>query len=132
DVSLGTFYVFDKENESQLGQGIRLAARGGGRCGGCGGGGRCAAARCGGGGRCAVARCATARCAVARCAGGCGCGGGCGGCGGRGGWGGDSPGGGRRRRLRRKLSVLAVDERWLGLGLPLRKITTAVSPSTAP
>ena len=86
DVSLGTFYVFDKENDSQLGQGIRLAARGGG-CGRCGG---CAAARCGGGGgRCAVARCA-ARCAghcavarcAARCAGGCGCGGGCGGCGG--------------------------------------------------
>ena len=75
DVSLGTFYVFDKENESQLGQGIRLAARGG--CGRCGGG--CAAARCGG---CAVARCAAARCAVARCAGRCGCGGGCGGCGG--------------------------------------------------
>jgi hypothetical protein len=81
DVSLGTFYVFDKENDSQLGQGIRLAARGG--CGGCGRCGGCAAARCGGGGgRCAVARCAAARCAVARCAGGCGCGGGCGGCGG--------------------------------------------------
>jgi len=91
DVSLGTFYVFDKENDSQLGQGIRLAARGGcGGCGRCGGG--CAAARCGGGGRCAVAgcaaarcavaRCAAARCAVARCAGRCGCGGGCGGCGG--------------------------------------------------
>jgi hypothetical protein len=43
DVSLGTFYVFDKENEPRLGQGIRLAARGG--CGRCGG---CAAARCGG------------------------------------------------------------------------------------
>ena len=92
DVSLGTFYVFDKENESQLGQGIRLAARCGGRCGGggvarCGGGGRCAAvarcaARCAS--TCAVARCAAGRCAVARCgrcAGGCGCGG-CGGCGG--------------------------------------------------
>ena len=70
DVSLGTFYVFDKENDSRLGQGIRLAARGGGGCGRCGG---CAAARCGGGG---------GRCAVARCAGRCGCGGGCGGCGG--------------------------------------------------
>src|SRR5262249_41136531 len=66
DVSLGTFYVFDKENDSQLGQGIRLAAHGG--CGRCG--------------RCAAARCAAARCAVARCAGRCGCGGGCGGCGG--------------------------------------------------
>src|SRR6476660_4435975 len=72
DVSLGTFYVFDKENDSRLGQGVRLAARGGGGCGRCGG---CAAARCGGGGgRCAVARCAAARCAVARCAGRCGCG----------------------------------------------------------
>ena len=90
DVSLGTFYVFDKENDSRLGQGVRLAAHGG--CGGCGGG--CAAARCGGcAGRCAVARCggaarcAVARCAVARCAGRCGCAGGCGGCGG-GWWGG--------------------------------------------
>jgi hypothetical protein len=70
DVSLGTFYVFDKENEPRLGQGIRLAARG---CGGCRCGG-CAVARCGGcAGHCAVARCAVARCA-ARC--------GCGGCGG--------------------------------------------------
>ena len=73
DVSLGTFYIFDRENLSDLGQGIRLAARGG--CGRCGG---CAAARCGGcAGKCAVARCA-ARCAVARCAARCGCGG-CGG-----------------------------------------------------
>ena len=90
DVSLGTFYVFDKETDSRLGQGVRLAARGG--CGRCGGG--CAAARCGGcAGRCAVARCggaarcAVARCAVARCAGRCGCAAGCGGCGG-GWWGG--------------------------------------------
>jgi hypothetical protein len=36
DVSLATFYVFDKENESQLGQRLRLAA--GCRGGGCGGG----------------------------------------------------------------------------------------------
>ena len=87
DVSLGTFYIFDKENESQLGQGIRLAARGCGRCGGC------AVGRCGGcAGRCAVARCAVARCAVARCAARCGCAVGCGGCGGCGGgwWGGGS------------------------------------------
>ena len=117
DVSLGTFYVFDKENDSRLGQGIRLAARGGGGCGRCGG---CAAARCGGGGgRCAVARCAAARCAVARCAGRCGCGGGCGGCGGCGGWWGIAPavGVGRLRLGRRRL--LAVDEPWLGLGLLL-------------
>src|SRR5262249_4556652 len=74
DVSLGTFYVFDKENESQLGQGIRLAAARG--CGGCG--------RCGGcAGRCAIARCA-ARCGCAARGGGCG---GCGGWGGVGGWG---------------------------------------------
>jgi hypothetical protein len=63
DVSLATFYVFDKENESQLGQDLILAAgrcgRGCGRCGGCRGCGRgCAGCR--------------------------GCGGGCGGCG----WGG--------------------------------------------
>jgi hypothetical protein len=78
DVSLGTFYVFDKENDSRLGQGIRLAARGG--CGRCGG---CAAARCGG--------CA-GKCAVARCAGRCGCAARCGGCGGcGGGWWGIAP-----------------------------------------
>src|SRR5262249_7805897 len=62
DVTLGTFYVFDKENEPRLGQGIRLAAHGCGRCGRCGGG--CAAARCAGAARCAVARCA-ARCGSA-------------------------------------------------------------------
>ena len=72
DVSLGTFYLFDKENESQLGQGVRLAARGCG-CGRCGG---CAARGCGG-------RCGG--CAVARCAGRCGCAARCGGCGGCGG-----------------------------------------------
>lgn len=67
DVSLGTFYVFDKENAS-LKPGVQLA-RG---CGGCGCGGRgcgCGGRGCGCGGR------------------GCGCGfGGCG-CGGCGGWG---------------------------------------------
>src|SRR3974377_946373 len=42
DVSLATFYVFDKENESQLGHGVRLAAPG------CGGRGGCAARGCGG------------------------------------------------------------------------------------
>jgi hypothetical protein len=82
DVSLGTFYVFDKENEPRLGQGIRLAAKGG--CGGCGGRcGGCAAARCGG--------CA-GKCAIARCAGRCGCAARCGGCGGcGGGWWGIAP-----------------------------------------
>jgi hypothetical protein len=61
DVSLATFYVFDKENAGPppLSQKLRLARCGG--CGGCGGGGGCG---CHGGG------------------GGCGCGGGGGGCGG--------------------------------------------------
>src|SRR5262245_33429552 len=64
DVSLATFYVFDKENESQLEQGLILA-KGGCGCGGgckCGGGGGC---KCGGG----VSAC--------KCGGGCGCGRGC-------------------------------------------------------
>ena len=71
DVSLATFYIFDKENVSDLGQGIRLAAKGGcGGCGGCGGG-----KGCGGGGK--------------GCGGGCkGCGKGCGSCKGCGGCGG--------------------------------------------
>src|SRR5580700_9104567 len=62
DVSLATFYVFDREN---VGSGVQLA-RGCGGCGGCRGGGGCGGCRgCGGGGF-----------------GGCrGCGGGCGGCG---------------------------------------------------
>src|SRR5262245_60430666 len=56
DVSLGTFYVFDKENAGTPRLGEKFA-RGCGRCGGC---------RCGGGCR--------------GCGRGCGCGG-CGGCG---------------------------------------------------
>ena len=40
----------------------------------------------------------------------------------------DSAGRRRSRRLRRKLSLLAVDEQRLGLGLPLRELTGAVSP----
>ena len=81
DVSLATFYVFDKEN-AELGQGLKLAARGG--CGGCAarGCGGCAARGCGG---CAARGCGgcAARgcrgCAVRGCRG-CGCGGcGCGG-----------------------------------------------------
>jgi hypothetical protein len=62
DVSLATFYVFDKE--AVLQDNIVLA-RGCGGCRGCRG---CAAARC-------AARCAVARCAVVRR-----CGVGCGGC----------------------------------------------------
>jgi hypothetical protein len=67
DVSLATFYVFDKENGAG---GLTQVARG---CGGCGGGGGCrGGGGCGGG------------CRGGGCGGGCrGCGGGCG-CG----WGG--------------------------------------------
>jgi hypothetical protein len=66
DVSLGAFYVFDKENDSRASLGEKLAQRGcrGCRCGGCGRG-----CRCGGCGR------------------GCGCWGGCG-CGCCASWGG--------------------------------------------
>jgi len=61
DVSLATFYVFDKENAAAAESGVKVAYRGCGRCGGCGG-------RCGGcGGRWGGCRC-----------GGCGCWGGCG------------------------------------------------------
>jgi hypothetical protein len=88
DVSLGTFYVFDKENEPELGQGLQLAARGGCGCAarGCGG---CAARGCGGCAARGCRGCAVVRgcrgCAVVRGCGGCG-GCGCGGCG-CGGWG---------------------------------------------
>jgi hypothetical protein len=73
DVSLATFYVFDKENGTA---GLTQLARGGG-CGGCRGGGGCGGAGrgCGGGRGCGCRGC-----------GGGGCGGGWGGCGG--GWGG--------------------------------------------
>jgi hypothetical protein len=65
DVSLSTFYVFDKESaKPQLGD--KLAWRG---CGGC---------RCGGGCRCAGGRCGGCGCGWRGC-GGCGCGG-CGCC----------------------------------------------------
>jgi hypothetical protein len=86
DVSLGTFYVFDKENSGTLRSGMQLARGGcgcghGGGCGGChgcGGGMR----GCGGCGGCHGCRGGFGR--------GCrGCGfGGCGGCGGCGGLGG--------------------------------------------
>jgi hypothetical protein len=78
DVSLGTFYVFDKElgGTSHLGQGLQLAGGcrgGGGGCRGGGGGCRGAGGGCRGGGGCRAGG----------CRGGCGggCGGGCRGCG---------------------------------------------------
>ena len=71
DVSLSTFYVFDKENAGTHRPGVHLAARACGR--GCGG---CAVRRgCGGCGGCAVHR-GCRGCAVGGCGG---CGGGCGG-----------------------------------------------------
>ena len=71
DVSLATFYVFDKERAAPP---AFTLARACGRCGGCA---RCAAGRCAVG-RCAVGRCVVGRCAVGACAGCAGCGGGCG------------------------------------------------------
>jgi hypothetical protein len=72
DVSLATFYVFDKElgGTSHLGEGLRLAAgcRGGG--GGCRAGGGCRGGGCGGG--CRGGGCGGRGCGC-RCAGGCGC-----------------------------------------------------------
>ena len=66
DVSLATFYVFDKESESPLRRGLRLAA--GHACGGCGG---CAAHGSAAGG-CAAGGCAAHGSAVGGCAaGGC-------------------------------------------------------------
>jgi hypothetical protein len=77
DVSLATFYVFDKENAAAHQSGLQLAARGCGHGGGCRG---CAAhAGCRG---CAHVGCRG--CAVHRGCRGC-AGGGCGGCGGCGG-----------------------------------------------
>jgi hypothetical protein len=77
DVSLATFYVFDKETAGSLKPGVQLARGGcGGGCGcghGCGGGGcrGCGGCRIGGcGGGCRIGGCAGCRI------------GGCGGCGG--------------------------------------------------
>jgi hypothetical protein len=89
DVSLSTFYVFDKElgGTSHLGEGLKLAGGcrgGGGGCrgggGGCrGGGGGCRGGGCGGGG-CGGRGCGGRGCGC-RCAGGCGCAcGSCAGC----------------------------------------------------
>ena len=83
DVSLATFYVFDKDNIAPAG--IKLAAKGGGGCGGKGCGGKgCGGKGCGGRG-CAAHGCrgcghgGCRGCGVGGCGG---CVGGCGGCGG--------------------------------------------------
>ena len=72
DVSLATFYVFDKENESQLDQDLIILAK----SGGCGGGG----CKGGGGGGCKCGGASGCKCGGG-CGKGCGCGRGCG-CGG--------------------------------------------------
>ena len=97
DVSLATFYVFDRENEneSELGEGLILAKNGGGcggkgggcggKGGGCGGGCKCG----GGGGGCKCGGGGGGGCKCGGGGGGCKCGGGCGGgcgCGGGGLW----------------------------------------------
>jgi len=80
DVSLGTFYVFDKEDAApELGKNIQVAAGKGG--GGKGGGGKgCGGARgCGGHGGGAARGCGGRGCGGRGCGlGGCGCWGGCG------------------------------------------------------
>jgi len=84
DVNLGTFYVFDKENATDLSKDVQLArgGRGGGGRGCRGGGGRgCGGRGCGGRG-CGGRGCGLGGCG---CWGGCGCGcclswGGCGIC----------------------------------------------------
>ena len=79
DVSLATFHVFDRESESRVRQGIRVAAGCGGHgCGGCGHGGGCGCAHAGGCGCAHIGGCAGG-CGFRGCAGGCGCRG-CGGC----------------------------------------------------
>jgi hypothetical protein len=52
DVSLSTFYVFDKENAAQPQLGEKVAQWRGCRCGGCGRGCRCGWRGCGGCGGC--------------------------------------------------------------------------------
>jgi hypothetical protein len=79
DVSLGTFYVFDKENATTR-PALQLA-RGGGRGGGCGGrGGGGRGGGCGGHGHgCGGRGCGGHGCGGGGCGlGGCGCYGGCG------------------------------------------------------
>ena len=82
DVSLGTFFVFDKEDAaSELSANVQLARGGGGRggggggrgCGGRGGGHGCGGHGCGGRG-CGGHGCGGRGCGL----GGCGCWGGCG------------------------------------------------------
>jgi hypothetical protein len=80
DVSLATFYVFNRENAGR--PGLQLVRGGcGGGCGGCRGCGGC-----GCGGRCGGCAHGCVGCRGCGGFGGCGCIIGCGGCGGCGGW----------------------------------------------
>jgi hypothetical protein len=63
DVSLSTFYVFDKENDATLKTGVKTAWRGC-RCGGCARGCRCGWRGCGGCGGCGGCCLSWGRCRV--------------------------------------------------------------------
>jgi len=87
DVTLATFYVFDKENIGEPGSGVELVRRG------CGGGHGCGGHGCGGHRGCGGHGCGGCRGCGHGCRHGCGWGGcvgiwwgGCGGCGGGGYW----------------------------------------------
>jgi len=69
DVSLSTFYVFDRENAGNLKLGVQLARGGCGRCGGCRGcGGRGCGRGCGGcGGGCGWVTCVGCGCGYSCC-----------------------------------------------------------------
>jgi hypothetical protein len=63
DVSLSTFYVFDKENDATLKNGVKTAWRGC-RCGGCARGCRCGWRGCGGCGGCGGCCLSWGRCRI--------------------------------------------------------------------
>ena len=64
DVSLSTFYVFDKENDATLKAGVQTAYYRGCRCGGCARGCRCGWRGCGGCGGCGGCCLSWGRCRV--------------------------------------------------------------------
>ena len=64
DVSLSTFYVFDKENDATLKAGVKTAYWRGCRCGGCARGCRCGWRGCGGCGGCGGCCLSWGRCRV--------------------------------------------------------------------
>jgi len=64
DVSLSTFYVFDKENDATLKAGVKTTYYRGCRCGGCARGCRCGWRGCGGCGGCGGCCLSWGRCRV--------------------------------------------------------------------